>query len=232
MWTTLRSEWIVNLLYVAATLTCLATGAPCSYFGKETCHYASPFLVISCSLVVFSLKSKQASFNLKKIFYNSQCLSLFSHDMGNLINVLRKRKHTTIYVTFLSTVQVSKCSPDVHEWSLLYLGCRRLNGIGVTQPHASWEQLPIDIQYHDWHIMCRSTYSMSINIHSMYVDRHTVCQLTYCTSIEIHVHQCMYADRNTVSRSTYMECMLIDKLYVNQHIICHPRYCMLIGCFA
>ena len=76
----------------------------------------------------------------------------------------------------------------------------------------SWEQLPIDIQYLDLHIICRSTYSMSINIHTMYVDRHTICQLTYCMSIEIH--QCIYADRHTVCQSTYY--MSIEILYVDR----------------
>ena len=78
----------------------------------------------------------------------------------------------------------------------------------------SWEQLPIDIQYLDWRIICRSTYSMSIHIHNMYVDRHTVCQLTYCMSIEIH--QCMYTW--CVCWSTY--CMSINILYVNRDTVC------------
>ena len=149
MWTTLRSEWIVNLLYVAATLTCLATGAPCLYFGKETCHYASPFLVTSCSLLVFSLKCKQASFNLKKIFYNSQCLSLFSHDMGNLINVLRKRKHTTLHSFQLYKFQ------NVH---LMFM-----NGHCCTSAVGAWtvSELPSHMPVGN---NCRSTYSISIDI--------------------------------------------------------------------
>ena len=102
-----------------------------------------------------------------------------------------------------------------------------------TERSYSWEQLPIDIQYLDWHIICRSTYCMSINIHTMYVDQHNVCQLTYCMWIEIH--QGMYADRDRdmdrdtsrhVCRSTY--CMLIDIQYLDRHTwcVCWSTYCM------
>ena len=48
------------------------------------------------------------------------------------------------------------------------------------------EQLSIDIQYLDWHIICQLTYCMLIEIHQcMYADRHSVCWLTYCISIDI-----------------------------------------------
>ena len=80
----------------------------------------------------------------------------------------------------------------------------------------SWEQLPIAIQYLDWHIICRSTYSMLINIHTMYVNWHTVCRSRYinaCMPIDI-----LYVDWHTVSGSTYTVCMWIDILYVNQHM--------------
>ena len=79
-------------------------------------------------------------------------------------------------------------------------------------------------QYLDWHIICRSTYSMSINIHTMYSDRHTVCQLTYCMSIEIH--PCMYADRHTVCWMTYSISTDIHGVYVDLHTVCQSTYYM------
>ena len=94
----------------------------------------------------------------------------------------------------------------------------------IMPPINRREKLPIDIQYLEWHIICRLTYSMSIDINTMYVDQHIVCQLTYCMSIEIH--QCMYADRHTVCWLTYSISIDIHGVYVDRHTVCQSTYYM------
>ena len=78
----------------------------------------------------------------------------------------------------------------------------------------------IHTMYVDRDTVCKSTYSMSIGIHTlMYLERHTVCQLTYSMSIDIHV---VYVDPHTVCRSTYY--MSIKILYVDRQLFPTAKY--------
>ena len=113
------------------------------------------------------------------------------------------------------------------EFSIVILLKSTWRHYQMSQRINSWEQLPIDIQYLDGHIICRSTYSILYAI--LYVDRDTsmhVCRSTYCMLIDIQ-----YLDWHTVIDrhawcvcwSTY--CMSIDILYVNRDTVS-------IGCCA
>ena len=55
------------------------------------------------------------------------------------------------------------------------------------------------IHYLDGHAICRSTYIMSINIHTMYVDRDMVCQSIYGMTIDIHA--LMFLGQHTIRNS-------------------------------
>ena len=75
--------------------------------------------------------------------------------------------------------------------------------------------MSIDIQYHNWHTISRSTYSITSGI--QYLDRHTVSQLAYNISIDIHSIDIQYHSWHTISRSTYS--ITIGIQYLDRHAV-------------